>query len=274
MADRNENLAETIRDLTNSASGREMLDYATGCYAVVPEGYSIRSLEHLQSRPNRSAAAIELHTGESLVDYVTRYAKPGTSVFADPGDRSMLAVLDYHTPDEPAHCEHRACLWAIRSFEYAQWAEISGQALSQKGAGEFLEERALDIVEPEAADIFEMVMKFDALKKVTFKQSTRLQSGLRQFLYHEEDEARGSVTLPEMLKITVPIFEGEDPTTIPIRIRYRIDNDGRLTFAFKIADRKALEDRAFLGMVDAVAGKLPAGVAVYRGSMTRAGTSS
>jgi len=86
---------------------------------------------------------------------------------------------------------------------------------------------------------------------VTFKQSTRLHSGERQFVYAEENEVRGQINLPEMISLRLPVYEGMEPDVIKVRIRYRID-DGKLTFAFLIDQRPKLEMTAFERCEDAL----------------------
>ena len=97
---------------------------------------------------------------------------------------------------------------------------------------------------PDAASIMDMVMTFDATKKVTFRQSDRLHDGQRQLTYTEENEVRGNVILPERMTILVEVLEGQKPERINIRVRYRIE-DGRLTFLFEIHDQADAERVAF-----------------------------
>ena len=127
--------------------------------------------------------------------------------------------------------------------------------MSQKDVGEFLEENALDIVDPDAASVMEIVMNFEAIRRVTFKQSQRLNSGTRQFTYVEEDDVKGAITMPEKISIRVPVFEGQEPDRIPVRVKYRLD-DGKLTFRFEIHNKVDVERTAFERCEDSLSAEL------------------
>lgn len=216
-----------------------------GAFVVVPDDMAVHSLEDFQPSPNRIVEKPTFRTTKSLADYVSRFHSPGNPpvVFSNPDTAIITAVLDYHS-DAPSHCAHRPRFRAGYTPAFSAWVKINGQSMSQVSAGEFLEERATDVISPDAASIMDMVMSFDALKKVTFRQSTRLTDGNRQFTYNEENEVRGNVTMPEAIKLLLPIYEGQKPESVEVRIRYRIE-DGSLRFSFRIHNFEDLKRTAF-----------------------------
>lgn len=229
-----------------------------GAYAVVPDGWRVEPLAHLQDRPNRISTDLAFRTTKALATYVDRFRQPETLLFSAPNEFAIRAEIDYHSAtDGPSHCAHVARFCAQFHPAYEAWRTIHGKMMGQVQAGLFLEERAVDVIEPDAAAIFEMVMQFDALTRVTFRQSTRLHDGSRQFTYTEEAEARGSVTLPERITLLLPVFEGQDPQRIVVRLRYRIE-EGKLRFAFEVHDKAMMELRAFQRCEDALLSELAA----------------
>lgn len=242
MAEKTE--TEALRDELARGQGREFSPGMRGQFAILPEGYEITDLEGWQDRPNRIRAHHRFVTAASLAAYVDRFAGEGTMISADADKASILAVLDGDAPGEPAHREHRAEFVARRHEVLEAWLGVSGRSLSQVELGRFLEDRAADVVVPEAADIMEMVMTFDATRKVTFRSSQRLHDGMRQFQYVEENEARGTVTLPDRLVIASPIYRGEPVERVTFMLRYRID-DGRLVFQLDMHDRDRVMRAAF-----------------------------
>lgn len=252
--------AEAIRDILMGAIAETALE--TGNYAALPEGYSVESLEQFQSRPNRAKADHVFRDTASLVAYSDRFSGPASLAYSDPVKHRISVVFDDHS-EAPGFREHRANFQGEFGQEYAAWRAMGGKWVGQVDAGLFLEDRAIDVVEPDAASIMEMVMTFDALKKVTFKQSTRLSDGRRQYTYSEENEARGSVTLPETITLLVPVFFGQEPERIKVRLRHRI-TDERLVFQFLIADRDAVEFQAFFRCEDAFATGLKKPVPLFR----------
>lgn len=224
-----------------------------GAFIARPEGYEIHSLEEFQDKPNRISTDYVFRDTKSLAMYLKRFQRPETVAFSNPAASKIRVLIDHHNheADEPSHCSHIATFDAQFTPQYSAWRNINKKGQTQVAAGLFLEERAKDVVKPDPASIMDMVMQFDALKKVTFRQSTRLHDGQRQFTYSEENEARGNVTLPESIQIRVPIFEGQEPDTVTIRVRYRIE-DGSLRFQFEIHDQQLVEDTAFQRCEDAL----------------------
>ncbi len=184
---------------------------ATGQIAVVPEGFKIENLERFQNRPNRIEAHHRFADAKSLAAYVSAFQQPWTRITASYAPPGIFVVLDGSAPDEPSFETHKASLEPDFSLQFAAWHVLGENSLSQGGFGEFLEERAVDVIHPDAASVMGMVMAFDAMRKVTFKSALRLSDGTRQFQYSEEDETRGGVTFPDRFVLRIPVFEHGDP---------------------------------------------------------------
>lgn len=253
MPDANDaNIVRTLIDEWATRSGIVLNDGDRRNLMALPEGYVVHSLENFQAAPNRIEAAPKFRDVASLAGYLDRFELPESVAMSRPAENEIRVVIDHHIDsDTAAWCEHSATFKACFTPEYAAWRNIDHKPMGQVTALEFLEERAIDVVEPGAADIMDIIMNFDALKRVTFRQSTRLHDGQRQFLYHEENEVKGQINLPEMIALRLPVYEGMEPDVIKVRIRYRID-DGKLTFAFLIDQRPALEMTAFERCEDAL----------------------
>ena len=247
-----------------AAAGLTDFDPAlTGQIAVLPEGYSVESLESLQQAPNRHRADHRFVAVQSLADYINRFGGADTMICADYMGAKIITTLDGDAPDAPSHKEHKARFEAQISDKVKAWLGVCNKPLTQVQFGLFLEERAVDVVVPEAADVMEMVMKFDATKKVSFKSSTRLHDGSRQFQYVEENESvRGGVTLPDHFIILAPVYRGMDPQRIKFMVRYRIE-DGALRFQVEMHDREEVMRQAFERCVDALKAELLVDLTIY-----------
>lgn len=258
-----------IQSLIDLIAGRSTAEgfrpKALGQFAALPDNWHAESLERFQDTPNRVDARPTFRDTASLVGYVNRFADPTIAVLTSSATaRTITATLDHHKTDgTPGWAAWTPSFAAQFDARFDAWRQINGRPLSQIKAGQFLEERAVDVIEPDAATIMDMVMQFDALKKVTFKQSTRLHDGQRQFQYIEENEARGAVTLPEKIKLRLPIFDGMEPDVFMVRLRFRID-DGSLNFSFEIHDQAEVEDVAFQRCEDAVRTGVAESIPLYR----------
>ena len=246
MADKTEFEAE--RDMA-IASGA--MDQDSG-FVVIPDGYNLQSIEQYQERPNRIEETHRLTSAKSFADYLTRFATESMLLTASTDKAQMYAVIDYHEGDgSPRHGTHKAVYVARKTDKIAAWLSMCTKALGQIEFGLFLEERAVDVIQPEAAAIMEMVMQFEATKKVEFKSSQRLADGSRQFSYVEENQARGGLTLPDKIIIRAPIYQGMEPQDIKFLLRYRI-NEGSLKFIIEMHDKDEVLREAFERCVDAV----------------------
>lgn len=222
-----------------------------GQFAVVPDGFRVESLEPFQDRPNRHEASPRFVSIASLVEYLNRFANDWTMIAADAEKAIISCSIDGDTVEEPSFKRHNAMFTAQLSDKVRAWLDIGRRPLSQVEFGLFLEERAVDVVWPEAASVMDMVMKFDATKKVSFKSSMRLSDGSRQFQYVEDNDVRGGVTLPDHFIILAPIYRGMEPQRIKFMVRYRIE-DGSLRFIVQMHDREEVMREAFERCVDSL----------------------
>jgi len=66
---------------------------------------------------------------------------------------------------------------------------------------------------------------------VNFASSIRLADGTNQFTFEEEVQGtaqKGQLAIPEQFVIGVPVFENGEKWRVDVRLRYRIEEGGRL----------------------------------------------
>lgn len=258
MADKTEFQAKIEHNLALASMGGVGFDRnAYGQYAVVPDGHQLQSLEKFQDRPNNIKTDHRFVSAKSFSEYLTRFFTDSMLITASSDKAQMYAVIDYHDADPecgvvlPSHGAHKAIYTARKTDKIKAWLSMCNTPLGQIDFGLFLEERAVDVIQPMAAEIMEMVMQFEATKKVEFKSSTRLADGSRQFSYVEDNQTRGGITLPDKIIVRAPIYQGMEPQDIKFLLRYRI-NEGSLKFIIKMHDEEEVLRDAFERCVDAV----------------------
>ena len=234
----------------------------TGQVALVPDGFTVEGLEAYQIAPNRRRAHESFVDIGSLAEYVNTFAEPGTMIGADYAKATITATIDGHTKAAAGHREHKATFTAQQHETLRAWLAICKRPMSQVEFGLFLEDRAIDVVTPDPASVMEMVMTFDATKKVTFKSAQRLHDGQRQFQYVEQNEVKGGVTLPDNFVILAPVYRGMEPQRIKFMVRYRIE-DGALRFTVDMHDRDAVLRDAFQRCVDGLKVGLKSPLPIY-----------
>jgi uncharacterized protein YfdQ (DUF2303 family) len=175
----------------------------------------------------------------SFVGYVNRHRTAGTEVYAHTSSSSVIAVIDAHQgTDEPAGWEkHKLTLALEHTKAWQAWASHDlGQNprswFGQQEFAEFIEDRALDVQDPDHARLIELATKFEATKKVEFGQATRLDNGEVQFQYTETVGAKkgtkDSIEFPKELKLALRPYIGGPIYFVFASLRYRISADGLL----------------------------------------------
>ncbi len=265
MIDETMTEAQQIAALALAGQPAQFDENKGGSWALVPPGYSVRDLQDLQRHPNRVRGDMTFTTPAALASYLDRFTEEGGAWGHDAlltvnyQKATIRAALDYSDADQARHHDHHAAYQAQIGRKFQKWRDMCGKAHTQVALAMFLESRAVDVVKPDAADVMEMVLRFEATKTVEFKQSTRLQDGARQFTYVEDTQQRGQITLPDHLIILAPVYEGLAPQPIKLWLRYRIE-DAKLRLVMEVHAEDEVMRHAFERCVDAFVIRAPSGV--------------
>lgn len=202
-------------------------------FLIVPNGYSAQDLISLRTNPRRIARTITFARLESFCRYVNTFKKSNTFIFLNPSNGSVSAILDYHSSDAPAWCDHVSGFVPAQSEEWKRWKQKDGQALNQKELAEFIEDNAPDVISPDPAELLDVARSLTAKLNVNFKRAIVLEDDTVQFTYEETIDAKagskGSLEIPSEFTIAIAIFAGGTPLSLNVRLRYSI-KEGQLTF--------------------------------------------
>jgi len=210
---------------------------------VIPDGYKLENTESLLETPNRIRENVKLTRAESFWGYVNDFKNDGSLIFANAATRTFIAVLDYHRSDtEPRWGSHVATLSLPFSAEFTAWGKNDRKPLSQQDFAEWLEDRLIDVTEPEGAKLLTIASALEATKTLKFKSATRLDNGDSALSF--EETTSGAVKIPATFTLGIPVFEGEEPIEIQCRLRYRID--GGLKFTYLMEDPSEIVRKRFI----------------------------
>jgi uncharacterized protein YfdQ (DUF2303 family) len=210
---------QVIVDLAEESAARRAFPIVSGKIlgVVINEGQELASfdLTEYQSNPDRQTGRVSLTDSDSFVGYVNRHRDDNrTTVWSNVDQGTVTAVLNDHIQDGPeaGWADHRATLQLKLTEDWKFWAKNDGKLLSQGEFAEHLEEGALNIRIPAAADMLEIASSFQAKKGVAFKSSTRLDSGEVGLQYEETIEAKsgrkGSIEIPQQFTLVLQPFDG------------------------------------------------------------------
>lgn len=231
-----------------------------GSSLIVVDHHPDRELEvlDLQGRmaaPRDSKGVAQLHTADALVEWTNRNAGPGPyDLYADLRGFLAVVILDPQREGEPSWQEHRGVFAARRHPSWERWRNITGDLLAQADFAAHVQTCAADIAEPAALDMLEIAETLNLNVGAKISSAVRQRDGQRHLIFDETVEARAGfereLTIPETMKLHVPIFEGAEPTTVPARLLYRAVN-GAVGFIVQIIDPDDIERAAFQSLVEA-----------------------
>ncbi len=221
-------------------------------------------------KPLARTGTAKLESLESLIDWTNRHKGEETVIFAHATDteRSLTAVIDYHLAGAPSvdpngdararHGRHRGLYQFPLSKEWRAWQGACSGALSGPELGEFLEDRADDILNPtpaitgsaSASEEWEtkMIMlaaklggrfgSYASLKTLADEFKMNESTGLVaktnrdtgettvQFINEHKQPDGSPINVPTLFMIAIPVFENGPAYRIAVRIRYRRAGSG------------------------------------------------
>lgn len=209
-------------------------------HILVPEGFRLETAHDPHALPPHIVkTAVVVDQRASLSAYVNRFSDARSILIADYDAGSIKAVLDWHFDNavvdgvslDPQPREHTCTLKLRPSEEFKRWAEMENSFHGQAEFAAFLEENAVDVIDPEPAVLIEISRDLEGTQGVTFKGSTRLENGDRSFVYETETRAKGDIKVPREFVLSIPLYDGEEPVPLRCAFRWRI-NSGQLQMGF------------------------------------------
>lgn len=262
---------------------------------AVPRGITIQSIKPLLDeylpKPARREGTAHLTTLESFIAHVERHKDEPTAVFVDVANRTapkMIAVLNYQdagpaTDADASHNDHRAVYAFPVSDEWKAWSS-SLTGLSQEALATFLEDRIVDVIDPERA--LASTTEFAARAGLTFaspsrvldlsrgltvhvgqqvKRAVNLSTGESTIAYQEThaDEGGAPLKIPGGFIVEIPVFRGGVLYQLPMRLRYKVSG-GSVTWTLTPSRVDAIWDDAVKGAADVV--QVATGLSLFYGT--------
>ncbi|MCC4906933.1 DUF2303 family protein [Microbacterium sp. cx-59] len=230
--------AESVTSIAQQAVEPRKVEVGT-VYAVADGSGGIRVVDTdgYDLSPRHKAANRTVTDAISFVTYVNRHCLPGTEVYAHTSASSVVAVIDSHegTDSLPGWQKHKLTLGLEHTKAWLAWVArdlgTNERAwMSQQEFAEFIEDRALDVHDPDHARLIELATKFEATTKVEFGSAVRLDNGEVKFEYTETVGPRkgnkGGIDLPKELKLGLRPYIGGPIYYVFASLRYRMRSEG------------------------------------------------
>lgn len=220
-------------------------------YAIVPDGYEIIDELPAAKLPERPKGIVKLRDAASFIRFFTDHAEARSRVYATMEPARFLAVFDEFDlkgSDAMAHQadwrEFRAVFEVPASREWLLWNAANRKQMGQVAFAEFLQDNLPDVAQPDGTTLLEMALNFEAAQTGTFIATQRLQNGSHNLQWKADNNAGGTVQLPEQILLSIPVFENEDPRELSARLRYRV-KEGVLSIWYELVRPHKVLEAAF-----------------------------
>lgn len=215
-------------------------------YVVLPDGWETYELPRLEL-PQHPIATVKLRDAASFIRYVNDHKADRSRIYATLEPARFLCVFDdFETSavedevrGQADWRQFRAEFTVPASREWLTWTAANRKHMSQLAFAEFLQDQLPDVVEPSGADLLSLSLDFEASQSGQFVSSQRLQDGSHNLVW-KADNSGGSVKLPEIIKLSFPVFENEQQRELQARLRYRVKDSLAIWYEL-IRPHKVLE---------------------------------
>lgn len=210
-------------------------------YLALPEGFALHHLENDSRLLSWTRQRVTVDDRISLSTYANRFSDDRSIIIADYDALTISARLDWHHHNQdgddaakPGPDAHSVTLKLRPSEEFVRWNEFVKKGfVDQETFARFLEENSADVLWPDPATLIEISRDFEATVGQTYKTSTRLDNGDRRITFESESRATNDVVIPQKITLNIPFYNGEKPSDIEARFRWRGTGGGSVVFALE-----------------------------------------
>ena len=259
-----EKLAARARNAVRLDETGEPFVYLPGADDMAWHAESVEKFLPAPVRVRRHLQATEL---SGFVEYFNRWRGASSAVYADQDAVTVKAVIDEHDvretgevvgegdlpvkEDAPSWCTHTVTYKCPFSRQWKAWIENDRRRLPQIEFAEWLEDRVSDIQEPEGTELLQLCTQLQIHRKVVYSSAQRLETGEFSFAYSDEDTGAGTVEVPAMLELGIPVFQGGTTYKVEARFRYRLA-DGKLHLWYELVEPDKYVEDAFTEVCDRI----------------------
>ena len=244
---------------------------------MVPNGYQLKTLEHLTKKfaqaPARLKQSVTLNDAESFITYLRNHHSDSTAVFCDPDKMKFKAIMDYHEGQAAVWGDHNAHLVLEPTRELRTWLANDRKEMSQEDFASFIEDNAPEIIStdlengprtPSGSEMLQIALTLSRTENAVFRSSIRLDNGQTQLRFEQQFDDKageaGDITIPDVIQIGLVLFKSGSPDDgygIKARFRYRI-KQGRLFMRYELVRPERTIADAVTGTMDYIKDQLAA----------------
>lgn len=272
----NEELSEATTDTAAAVLAGTLLgefkknpdeESPTAGFIMVPPGADATKVDR-PALPFRRKGIVKLDDVNSFVDYFKRYENaPTTNIYGslDPANFTAIFNDTLRNNDEvstgAANWRDFGCSYTPKySKEFNTWnSKNNNKFVGNEDFALWLEDNLVDVIEPSNGRLMDLALNFKVNSNASFSNPIRLQDGNTEFNFTNTVEGssqitgQGKVSIPEKIKILIPVFDGRDAPhyEFEARFRYRLGGTTLSIWYELIRPHKVVEE-AFTDMVELI----------------------
>lgn len=208
----------------------------------------------------------------AVLDELTRRPlTPGTStLWGDYSTGTVVAVYNDHTKDVAGWRDDLLTLKVGKDPDWERWEQISGKYFSQEEFGDLIEELLHTVINPDQADLYEIINSVRASSSAQFESRIDRSDGSQSLTYTEEisasaGKATRQLEVPKTITLQLRPWEGHIETyEIEAWFRLRVSN-GSLALAIKLKPTKQILRTAWDDLTRKIVDQAGIPVLAYRG---------
>lgn len=241
------------------------------------EDMEVHDLIEYSDHPRRKKGFVTVRTADAFADYVNKHKVPGQALIVADKDK-VTAVLNHHTESSLSSVgtagwgDFGVKLELQYTPQWSGWTGFANKYLDQEDLANWLEENALDIIDPPGGDLLDIVANLRLASNSQVSRRINLQNGAVQWFFAEDFQPvgggandAGSIIVPSTFKISVQCFHDGPEYEIPMLLRYRV-KDMKVQWLFRFTgEYRKIFDEAFDQMTATISAAT--NERVYRGSL-------
>lgn len=234
---------------------------------------AVDDLTSLLKTPVRKTGKVDFSDVIDFGRYINEHSQ-AEATFADYKGKVVISYLDHHkrhlqgvvgAGNEAGWNKHVATFRPLYTRAWSEWRGGEGKWMKPLDWHSFIEDHVAQLVSPNAADLQELALKFEASKKVEFGHRKNLHDGTIEVAYSEtleEGVIKGALKVPKQFTLRMPVYEGEATIDIDCRLGYTFGANG-MAWSYKMLTAADVEDAAFEGQLKRLDSE--EGITVYHG---------
>jgi uncharacterized protein YfdQ (DUF2303 family) len=238
------------------ADGQGLFPYTKILSAVTEEqGLEVKTIvddETLYPTPWRAKGERVVSDLSSFLAELQRRPLGADSTLWGNADRgTLVAIYNDHgaTDGDPGWRDDKLKLQLVPDADWVAWHALSGKAFKQTEFGDKIEELLHTIVDPDQADVLEIIDSIRASSKGTFESSIVRANGGQTLTYNQEITASaghtGQLQVPQIIKANLRPWEGHHETyDVEGYFRLRVEN-GTLLLSIKLKPTRQIVRQAW-----------------------------